>query len=464
MNGFTTERQHGFEPPLTADEALTALTNAVRAAGADEVEAVLLARAGEHTRFAGDRVHQPQDVLEQTVLVRAIVDGHAGRAATSDLRRLDLAARQATAIATAVARAAAVPGRARLAPATPDATPPPLWHEDTAAFDAGARVALAGAAMSQAHAAGGSAAGMIGRAATQMAVVTSAGVARHVVAAEASASLTVTVADGSSRWSDLGRSSSRLGVGAGIEAAVRRALAGRGRVPLPPGTWQVVLGPEAVGELLGFLDTFGFAGDLAAAGVGVCASRAGERVASPLVTVADDALAPVGLPIPFDIEGVPKRRVPLLTDGVVGEPVTDLALAAALGRPPTGHAHIAREAAPAPVAANIVMSPGRHTERELIAGVERGVYVERFWYTRLTDRQSAAITGVSRDGCFLIEDGRLGQPVRGARFTQPVLEFLATVDGVGNELRSQPIMNVWNGVVTAPAVRGHGFRFGFGDG
>lgn len=110
--------------------------------------------------------------------------------------------------------------------------------------------------------------------------------------------------------------------------------------------------------------------------------------------------------------------------------------------------------------ANVVMAAGPSTEAELIAGVERGVYIERFWYTRLVDRPSATITGVSRDGCFLISGGVLGQPVASARFTQSIVEFLSTVDGVADVRRSQPIMNVWNGAVSAPAVRGHGFRFG----
>ena len=134
--------------------------------------------------------------------------------------------------------------------------------------------------------------------------------------------------------------------------------------------------------------------------------------------------------------------------------------ARALGTTSTGHAHVAREEPPRPVAANLLLSPGDQSEEQLIAGVERGVYVQRFWYTRLVDRVTGTITGVSRDGCFLIENGRLAAPVAGARFTHSVLELLSTVDGLGRDLRSQPVMNVWNGAATAPALRGHNFRFG----
>jgi PmbA protein len=454
---MTTE--HSFSSPMSADQALEAVGDAIAACPADAVEVTLLSRAGEYTRFAGDRIHQPQDITELTISVKAVVDGHAARAATTSPDRLAETARAAAQLAAERARAATAPGGVQLA--SPAEVPTlALWHDDTAAFDAAARVGLVDQAMRAAAQAGGHSTGMFGRALTQIAVGNSAGVLQHAQATEASGALTVTVDDGTAHWIDLHRSADALATGANIEAAVQRAVASRGRIPMPDGEFTVVLGPEAAGELIDFLGDFGFTGSLAAAGVGVCAGGSGARRGSELVTIADDARATVGLPIPFDFEGTVKQVVPLLTAGVVGEPVTDLATAAALGRASTGHAHIAREEVPAPVAANIVMRPGGLSEAELIAGVERGVYVERFWYTRLVDRQASTITGVSRDACFLIEDGRLTQPVDTGRFTQSVLGFLETVDGVGDVVRSQPVMNVWNGCVSAPAIRGHGFRFG----
>ncbi|CCH32552.1 TldD/PmbA family protein [Actinosynnema sp. NPDC047251] len=436
----------GFAAPVDPDRATGLLADAVRAAGADHVEAALLARAGEYTRFAGERVHQPQDVTEQQVVVRAVVDGHAARVATGALDRVPDAVRRAAALARDLARTAAAPGSAR--PAAPVSDDHLLWHDDTAAFDAPARIAIAAEAMTRARRAGCTAAGMVGRAVTQLAVASSTGALRHVVATEATGSLTVGDGDGSAHWANLHRSRDALGLDAGTVAdTVARAVRSRGREPLPDGIYTVVLGPEATGELLGFLGVLGFDGGLAEAGVGA-ATAPGRRVASDLVTVADDASYPFGLPVPFDVLGTTKSVVPLITAGLVGAPVTDR----------TGHAHVAREAVPSPVAANVVMAPGTHGD--LVAGVENGLYVERFWYTRLVDRQAGTITGVSRDACFRIADGELGDPVRGARFTQSVFDLLSTVDGVGDELRAQPVMNVWNGAVTAPAIRAHGFRFG----
>lgn len=448
--------------PADVDRLQAALDQVVAASTADETEIAVLARAGEYTRFAGDVVHQPQDITEAQFLVRAVVDGHPYRTATTVLRRLADAVAAADAGAQHAARQASQPGRVTLArPDRPSGSSRrSLWHADVEAFDTGARVSLARAAMRSAQRAGGQAAGMLGRAVTRQAVVTSTGIRRHTAATETSGSLTVTIADGSSHWVDLGRSATGLGVSIAVDRAVAEAAAGAGRVPVSPGSYQVVLGAEAVGEMLQFLPDIGFAGDLAADGIGVCVTAAGQQLAAGCIDVADDATADVGLPLDFDIEGVSKRRVPLLAAGRVGAPVTDLAVAARLGSSSTGHAHIAREQVPAPQAANIVMAAGTHTESDLIAGVERGIYLQRFWYTRLVDRAASLITGVTRDACFLIADGALGQPVDGVRFTQSVLGFLATVDAVGREVRSQPVMNVWNGATSAPAVRGARFRLG----
>ena len=168
--------------------------------------------------------------------------------------------------------------------------------------------------MAEAIEAGGEAAGMLGRAVTQQLVATTAGIRRATAATEASGSLTATVDDGTAHWVDLSRSAGRLDVAGSVSRAVAQAQAGRGRADLPAGRYPVVLGAEAVGELLGFLPDVGFTGTLAAAGIGITA-QAGQPLAASLVDVADDGGADVGLPIGFDIEGVTKRRVDFFRHG-----------------------------------------------------------------------------------------------------------------------------------------------------
>ncbi len=446
-------------PPLPPDAVLDAFDAALRSTDADELELCLLGRAGEYTRFAGGRIHQPQDITETQILVRAVVAGHARRGAVTVLRDLSAGVSR-TAAAARRAAAGRPAGDVELAAAQDAAEPAGLVCADTLEFDAAARGAAVRSALAEASEAGGEVAGMFGRALTEQVVATSTGIRSATLATEATAALTAEVADGTARWIDLGRSAQRLGIPAGIHTAITQAAQSRGRVQLPAGEYTVVLGAEAVGELLQFLPAFGFDGEQAASGIGWCAKRAGEQIAAPMVTVADDGLGDVGLPLGFDIEGTARHRVPFLTAGRVGEPVTDLATARVLGNQPTGHAHIAREEVPSPTASNIVMAAGDATEAELISGVADGVYLQRFWYTRVVDAERGTITGVSRDACFRIRDGRLAEPVAGMRFTQSVSDLLSSVDGVGAERRGQSIMNVWNGASVAPAIRAHGFRLG----
>jgi predicted Zn-dependent protease len=106
------------------------------------------------------------------------------------------------------------------------------------------------------------------------------------------------------------------------------------------------------------------------------------------------------------------------------------------------------------------MAPGPAGEAELIAGVERGLYIQRLWYNRLVDAEAGTVVGTSRDGCFLIENGKLTAGLAAGRFTESVLGALSRTDGIGSRLITQPVPNVWNGCVSAPAIRVRGFRFG----
>lgn len=451
---------------LGVDRARSLAARALAASDADETEVRVAARAGEYTRFAGERIHQPQDIAELSVDVRCVVHGRgrswAARAGTGVPGGVEAAVARAAAGARALMAAGSPGGAHHVAQPGPggELADDLLMRPGTAAFDVAARVTAAARAMAAARLRGGRAAGMFGRALTELAVATSAGVDRYAAATEATGSLTVSVDGGSSHWADLDRDAERLELAAAIARTVAEAVRHRRPAPLPPGRYDVVLGPLATGELLEGFGAFGFTGTSAADGVGAVATRRGQVVAAPEMTVVDDPGAPRGLPFGFDGEGTATSTVTLLDAGAVTDAVTDLATAATLGTGSTGHAHIAREESPAPVAANLHLRPGTGDLAGLIGEVDRGVYVQRFWYTRVVDPAATTLTGVSRDGCFLIENGRLTRPLAGARFTESVFGVLARTDGIGSAVLSQPLMNVWNGSVTAPAIRVRGFRFG----
>jgi PmbA protein len=451
------------------DRALAALEEALSASAADQVEIFVAARTAEHTRFAGERVHQPQTIIECQVMVRAVAGTGSARVAVSSLR----AARDAVVAASETARrrdgtavagtGGAVPGNSSphgVAGYADTGRPAGLWHEATLAWDAGLRSALAGRIMDAARSAGGTAAGVLTAAITELAVATSGGQRCYAAATEAGFSLTARAGEASSYAADLGRDASVLGVQERAVAAINKAAETKNVIDVPDGVHDVVFGGLATGELIGFVPDFGFAAPAVAAGIGLVATRPHAVLAPPDVTVADDATAGVGLPFPFDFEGTPKGRVELISAGRVARPVSDRASAAATGGLSTGHAHIARESSPAPEAANLIMMPGGASEAELIEGVERGLYIQRLWYNRLVDAEAGTVVGTSRDGCFLIENGKLTAGLKTGRFTESVLGALARTDGIGSRLISQPVPNMWNGCSSAPAIRVRGFRFG----
>ena len=441
------------------DQALTALQDALAAADADHIEAFMAARTGEHTRFAGERVHQPQTIIECQVMVRAVAGTGSARVAVSSLA----GARDAVAAASGLARRRnGVGGGRPHGVAGPGGTGSAagLWHDSTLAWDAGARSALAGRIMDAARSAGVSAAGVLTAAITELAVVTSAGQRCYAAATEAGFSLTARAGEASSYTADLGRDVSALSIGERAEAAVSQAAATPNPVPVPDGVHDVVFGGLATAELIGFLPEFGFTGRLSRPG---SAWRPTGRVrswpppASPWPTTPPPARACRSRSIS---RGRPEQRVELIAGGHAGGAVSDLASAKATGGHSTGHAHIARESSPAPEAANLIMTPGTDSEAGLIAGVERGLYIQRLWYNRLVDAEAGTVVGTSRDGCFLIEDGKLTAGLRTGRFTESVLGALARTDGIGSQLISLPVPNVWNGCSSAPAIRVRGFRFG----
>jgi PmbA protein len=238
----------------------------------------------------------------------------------------------------------------------------------------------------------------------------------------------------------------------GREAA-RRARDSRGAVAIEPGDYQVVLEPYAVADLL---ETLGYVGFSALA---VQEERSfhepGRVVGSELVTIVDDAADPAGLPASFDYEGVTKERVVLIERGVCRDVVFDAQTAKRAGRRSTGHGLPAPNTF-GPFPLNMQMAPGDASHEELINGVERGLIVTRFHYTNPVHPKLAIVTGMTRDGLFLVERGEVVGPVRNLRFTQSYLDALAGVEAVGRD--RYRVSGDYSPVVV-PAVRISTFTF-----
>ncbi|MGH2429671.1 MAG: TldD/PmbA family protein, partial [Candidatus Limnocylindria bacterium] len=222
------------------------------------------------------------------------------------------------------------------------------------------------------------------------------------------------------------------GAAVGAEAG-RRARESAGPTDLEPGRYEVVLEPECVTNMLSFLVMHGFNGRAVEEGRSFV--RLGERQFDPAFSLRDDVGDPVTIGISFDVEGTPRRRVDLVRNGVSSGLCHDRRTAKALGAESTGHA-IPDGGTWGALPANLIVDAGDRTRAELVAAVERGVLVTDFWYTRILDPRTQVVTGLTRNGVWLIEDGRVVRPVSNLRFTQSFAEALApgAVRGVGSDL------------------------------
>jgi predicted Zn-dependent protease len=238
----------------------------------------------------------------------------------------------------------------------------------------------------------------------------------------------------------------------GREAA-QRTSAMRDPIDLPAGDYAVVLDHYAVVDLADWLGYLGFSA------LAVEEDRSffepGKRVASALVNVSDDATDVAGTPASFDYEGVPTQRVVLLEAGVCREVVHDNQTASRADRLSTGHGLPAPNPW-GPLPLHMSIGAGETPRDELIRGLERGLLVTRFWYTNVVSPKQVVVTGMTRDGLFLVEDGRISAPVRNLRFTQDYLAALSGVEAVSRERRA---LEGFLGTTLAPALRLASFSF-----
>ena len=421
--------------------------------GVTEAEALVMAEDSALTRFANSEIHQNVAETNVSINLRVVIGkrvgvASSGRTDTEGLRRL---ADQARAIAGVVEELddwGGLPG------ATEIRAVPAAYSPTTAGASPEFRAEAVRAVIGAADDAGVTAYGSFATGLESMAVANSAG-ARAAGTRTSSQLITVSMGpDGGSGYAEAAAvdASTIDAAGLGREAA-GKARATASAVSVEPGDYPVVLEEYAVVDLVDMLGYLGFSA------LAVQEERSfaepGKRIGSDLVTIVDDGYDPAGLPLPFDFEGVAKQRVSLLEAGVCRDVVYDAQTAARDGVASTGHGLPAPNPwGPFPL--NMVMSGGSASRDELIGGLDRGLLVTRFHYTNPVHPKLAIVTGMTRDGTFLVEGGRIVAPVKNLRFTQSYLTALAGTVAVARERKT---LKGFLGGVVVPALRIEGWTF-----
>jgi predicted Zn-dependent protease len=428
------------------------VVDAARALGVAEIEAIIGSEYEALTRFANNAIHQ--NVAERTtqLSVRPVVDGRTARASTN---RLD-----GDAIRKVVEQAVAM---ARLMEADPDLLPlaqPAACQcvdrhfEATAGATPEERARAVAEAIGEVERARQTAAGIYSTGESELALFNSRGVsAWHT---ETMARFSITAMDGgSSGWAKASACNhADLNPLQLAQTAARKAAESRDPRELPPGRYTVILEPAAVLDLVGQM--FGdFSATAVRDGRSFLNDRIGKKLFGENITVHDDARHPLQAGAPFDGEGVPRRRLSLVDGGVVREIAYSRQAAALEGVAPTGHGlPLPNEAGEAP--ANIVIAGGGGSVEEMAASTERGILVTRLWYIREVDPYEKIFTGMTRDGTFLVEGGRVTAGVRNFRFNVGLMEMLSNVEAIGEAVRASG-EEAFD--MVAPPMKVRGFNF-----
>lgn len=419
---------------MLGETRIKKITNAILArSSADQTEVVILAGADALTRFANSTIHQNVAVTDTEVRIRVVLGSRVGVATTNNLDEEALAQTLENAMAIA-----------RLLPENPDfkSLPGPqtlpkatAFSEATAGCTPEDRAKRVGIICMKARSDGIIASGALSTSTLEIGVENSLGTYAYFPTTYADIN-TVIMGDTSAGYaSALALDINDLDFEAIGSEAVQKCLRSKDPRPLDPGTYTVILEPYAVQDFIQMMSYTGFSALAMQEGRSFMVGKIDQQIVDPRISVWDDGQDPAGIPIPFDFEGVPKHRVDLIEKGIARGVVYDSYHAGKEdGKTSTGHALPAPNTfGPLPI--NLFFSPGSSTLEDMIQSTKRGVYVTRFHYTRPVEPTKVVITGMTRDGTFLIENGEITCPVKNLRFTQSYLESLNTVEMIGKDSR-----------------------------
>jgi predicted Zn-dependent protease len=213
------------------------------------------------------------------------------------------------------------------------------------------------------------------------------------------------------------------------EIAAAKAVASRSPIPVRPGCWTVILEPAAVLDLLAFL--WGeFTGTAHVDRTSSFTDEIGEKKLGDNITISDDVYHPLQYGYTFDEEGLARKAITLVKNGVIGKPVMGRRTAKQLGYAPTGHG-VDQPSSFDEDPLNLVVSGGNASLDDMVASTERGILLTRVWYVRDVDPNTNLLTGMTRDGTFLVEDGKVRKGIHNMRFNVSLLELLNNVEQLG---------------------------------
>lgn len=400
--------------------------------GADETEVHVDETADSLTRFANNAIHQNVAERGLNVSIRTVVDSRTARATTNRVDEDSLRA----AIDASLSLAHSQPKDPHLLPmpAKQRYRKVKRFMKDTATLTPEDRARAVRRACDLAIQNGQVAAGIFASGLQQSAMGNSRGLFAAYNEAHAEFSITMQETPAAS-WAKANAASVRdFDPQKLAQRASQKAHMAVDARELAPGRYTVILEPAAVLDLVGFL-FYDFAATALQDKRSCLNKRMGKQLFGKNITIRDDAYHPLQLGAPFDGEGMPRQQILLVDRGVPKNLVYSRSSAKAAGKKPSGHGFaLPNEYGEAPM--NLVFAGGDSSLEKMLASTGRGLLVTRLWYIREVDPYEKVMTGMTRDGLFLVENGKVTTAVRNFRFNQSILEMLRNVELLGPAVRA----------------------------
>jgi predicted Zn-dependent protease len=431
----------------------TVLKNIFRAAGGAQCEIMAWKREGALTRFADNVISQNVSSSSLDFSVRLLEGGRSAKvkfnqtddgtiknAITSGLQTLRNQKKDPALLPLA---------KTRVLPRGKN-----IYDKETAGLSPSFRAQKAAELARACKKAGQTAYGTVDNGFTELVIANSTGLMARHRESFATHSVTVRDRDGFGWAERSSHDAKEIDFRLLNETARAKASASRSPREIKPGKYSVILEPAAAASLLSSLGVYGFAGQFYNDGRSFVCGKLGKKVLSPLLSIEDNALDGAAAGMPFDFEGQPRSRVTLVDKGVIKAVVHDRKTAKKAGTASTGHA-LPQPSYMGPVPLNLAVKPGQGSLEDLIKGTERGILVTQFHYTNMLKAQTIEMTGMTRNGTFFVENGRIAYPIKNMRFTQSMVEVFTNIEAVSGQLS---LFSEW-GNISCPAMRLGGFNF-----
>jgi PmbA protein len=437
---------------LTRDQAADIFNRIKRLSSADETEMLISGGRFSLTRFANNVIHQNVEDENHVISVRTVFGGRTARATTNKFD--DESLRRAVESSEALAKVQhpdpdllPMPDPREAGDGDPNAREiPPRQFAATAAITPQLRAEGVKNIVDVARRHHLTTAGIFSSAEHVEGIFNSRGLSKWHTQTLAEVSITMLAPD-SSGWQKANSPDvSSLDPLRMAETAAQKAIDSAHPAEIPAGKYTVILEPSAVLDVVGFM-FWDYSGMAILDQRSFLTTRIASQVFGENITIADDVTHPLQTGSPFDGEGITRQRVPLVENGIVKRVVYARATAERMKRSEykdkvgriaaTGHGFaLPNETGEMPV--NIVFAAPQNpsTVDQMIASTERGVLVTRLWYIREVDPYEKIVTGMTRDGTFLVENGKLQRGVRNFRFNQSLIQMLSNVESMSMPVRA----------------------------